>query len=29
MLKEEFKHIKESKKDLRKFGITVGGVLLA
>jgi uncharacterized membrane-anchored protein YitT (DUF2179 family) len=29
MLKEEFKHISEMKKDLRKFGITVGGVLLA
>ena len=29
MLKEEFKHIRESKKDLRKFGLTVGGVLLA
>ncbi len=29
MLKEEFKHIKETKKDLRKFGITVGGVLAA
>lgn len=29
MLKEEFKHIKETKKDLRKFGITVGGVLSA
>jgi hypothetical protein len=29
MLKEEFKHIKESKKDLRKFGLTVGGVLAA
>jgi hypothetical protein len=28
MLKEEFKHIKESKKDLRKFGLTVGGILL-
>jgi len=28
MLKEEFKHIKESQKDLRKFGLTVGGVLL-
>jgi hypothetical protein len=28
MFKEEFKHIKESKKDLRKFGLTVGGVLL-
>ena len=28
MLKEEFKHIKESKKDLRKFGLTVGGVLV-
>ncbi len=27
MLKEEFKHIKETKKDLRKFGITVGIVL--
>jgi hypothetical protein len=29
MLKEEFKHIKETKKDLRKFGLTVGGVLAA
>lgn len=29
MLKEEFKHIKETKKDLRKFGLTVGGVLVA
>ncbi|MGB5287365.1 MAG: SxtJ family membrane protein [Ignavibacteriaceae bacterium] len=29
MLKAEFKQIKETKKDLRKFGITVGGVLLA
>ena len=29
MLKEEFQHIKETKKDLRKFGLTVGGVLLA
>jgi len=29
MLKEEFKHIGETKKDLRKFGLTVGGVLLA
>ncbi len=29
MFKEEFKHIKETKKDLRKFGITVGGVLAA
>jgi len=28
MIKEEFRHIKESKKDLRKFGLTVGGVLL-
>jgi predicted permease len=28
MLKEEFKLIKESKKDLRKFGLTVGGVLV-
>jgi len=28
MLKEEFKHIKETKKDLRKFGLTVGGVLV-
>lgn len=28
MFKEEFKHIKESVKDLRKFGLTVGGVLL-
>ena len=24
MLKEEIKHIKESKRDLRKFGLTVG-----
>jgi len=29
MLKEEFKHIIDTTKDLRKFGITVGGVLLA
>jgi len=29
MLKEEFQHIKESQKDLSKFGLTVGGVLLA
>jgi hypothetical protein len=28
MLKEEFEHIKESIKDLRKFGLTVGGVLV-
>jgi hypothetical protein len=28
MLKEEFGHIKESKKDLQKFGLTVGGVLV-
>ncbi|HEY6437405.1 MAG TPA: SxtJ family membrane protein [Ignavibacteriaceae bacterium] len=28
MFKEEFKHIKETKKDLRKFGLTVGSVLL-
>ena len=28
MIKEEFKQIKESKKDLRKFGLTVGGVLV-
>ena len=28
MLKEEFKHIKETKKDLRKFGLTVGTVLI-
>jgi len=28
MLIEEMKHIKESKKDLRKFGLTVGIVLL-
>lgn len=28
MLKEEFKNIRETKKDLRKFGLTVGGVLL-
>jgi hypothetical protein len=28
MFKEEFKNIKQSKKDLRKFGLTVGGVLL-
>ena len=29
MLKEEFKHIKETKKDLRKFGLTVGFVIAA
>ena len=28
MLKEEFKNIKETKKDLRKFGLTVGTVLI-
>lgn len=28
MLKEEFKNIRETKKDLRKFGLTVGGVSL-
>jgi uncharacterized membrane protein len=28
MFREEFRYIKESKKDLRKFGLTVGGVLL-
>lgn len=28
MIKEEFKNIKETKKDLRKFGLTVGCVLL-
>lgn len=28
MLIEEIKHIKESKKDLRNFGITIGSVLL-
>lgn len=28
MLKEEFKNIKETKRDLRKFGLTVGGVLI-
>ena len=28
MIKEEFRNIKETKKDLRKFGITVGGVLI-
>ena len=28
MFKEEFKYIKETKKDLRKFGLTVGGVLM-
>jgi len=28
MLKEEFKNIKERKKDLRQFGFTVGGVIL-
>ena len=27
MIKEEFKHIKETKKDLRKFGLSVGIVL--
>lgn len=27
MLKEEIKNIKETKKDLRKFGLTVGSVL--
>jgi len=27
MIKEEFKHIKETKKDLRKFGVSVGIVL--
>jgi hypothetical protein len=27
MLKEEFKNIKDSKRDLRKFGLTVGGVM--
>lgn len=27
MLKEEFKQIKETKKDLQKFGLTVGTVL--
>jgi hypothetical protein len=27
MLKEEFNHIKETKKDLRKFGVSVGIVL--
>ena len=29
MLIEEFKHIKETKKDLRKFGLTLGIVLAA
>lgn len=29
MLKDEFKHIGETKKDLRKFGLTVGCVLAA
>ena len=28
MLKEEFINIQETKKDLRKFGLTVGGVLM-
>jgi membrane-bound ClpP family serine protease len=28
MLKEEFKNIQETKKDLRKFGLNVGGMLL-
>jgi hypothetical protein len=28
LLKEELKHIKESEKDLRKFGLTVGFVLV-
>jgi hypothetical protein len=28
MFKEEFQNIKETKRDLRKFGLTVGGVLL-
>ena len=28
MFKEEFKNIKKTKNDLRKFGLTVGGVLL-
>lgn len=28
MLKEEFKHIRETKQDLRKFGLTVGIVLV-
>ena len=28
MFREEFQNIKESKKDLRKFGLMVGGVLL-
>jgi hypothetical protein len=28
MFKEELKNIKETKKDLRKFGLTVGGVLM-
>jgi len=28
MLKEEFKHIKETNKDFRKFGLTVGFVLV-
>jgi hypothetical protein len=29
MLKEDFQNIKETQKDLRKFGLTVGGVLSA
>lgn len=29
MIKEEFRHIKETKEDLRKFGLTVGIVLTA
>jgi uncharacterized membrane protein len=28
MFREEFRYIKESKEDLRKFGLIVGGVLL-
>jgi len=28
MMQEEFKNIKGTKKDLRKFGLTVGGVLI-
>ena len=28
MLKDEFKHIKETKRELRKFGLTVGIVLV-
>ena len=28
MLREEIKNIKESRRDLRKFGLTVGGILL-